>query len=362
MGSPDEWYARAQERTYGPIPFSTLQHWAALGGITAEAVLARTAEGPWSPAGDMEELDLHWQLRNPAGEVFYACHILALRDELRDGNVGADWKVTHLPSGEQFPLVDAMCSALLDQNRILEQRLEDAVRAISDFQTRTRPGLPDPEESGPISHEQWQAVLRERDQQDREATKWRRFFDGEVARNQVREAELQQQTDELRAWQRRASERIKALERRRAQLEALLLAPAAEDVEGNDRDLRSAYQELRQQMDHLVESLDLRTRQWEAAQEELREVENRVRLERNVAEESVAREREMALKSQGQLTRLEQAHADLTRSYRELNDRLIRLRNQVEGPARQPLTRGQAEAEPKAPARAPETRTRIRLT
>jgi hypothetical protein len=362
MESPEEWYAKVQDHVYGPIPFGTLQHWAAQGSITAEAMVSKTAEGPWLPAGELDGLDLHWQLMQPDGQPYFPCHILALRQEMAEGHIGLDWQVIYLPTGEAFQLVDAMCSALLDQNRILEQRLEDAVQNISDLQTGVAAEPPPPAVDGKVSHDQWQAILRDRDQQDREATKWRRFYDDEVSRNQAREAELQQQTDELRAWQRRASERIKALERRRAQLEGLLLAPAADDVEGNDRDLRSAYQELRQQMDRLVESLDLRTRQWEAAREDLRDVEARVRLERGSLEESVARERDLAQQTQQQLTRLEQSHSDLTRSYRELNDRLIRLRHQLEGPARQPLARDSAESAAAAPERKAETRPRIRLT
>ncbi len=360
MDPQEEWFARVQDQVYGPVPFGTLQHWAAQGSITAEAVVGRSAEGPWLPAGDLDGLDLHWQLLHPEGEPFFPCHILALRQEMAEGRIGLDWRVTYLPTGEAFQLVDAMCSALLDQNRILEERLDDAVKHISDLETGVAPALPT--EEGEVSQSQWQAILRDRDHQDREATKWRRFYDDEIGRNQAREAELQQQTDELRAWQRRASERIKALERRRAQLEGLLMAPAADDVAGNDRDLRSAYQELRQQMDHLVESLDLRTHQWEAAREELRDVEARVRLERGSLEESVARERDLSQQTQRQLTRLEQAHADLTRSYRELNDRLIRLRNQLEGPVRQPIARDTPEVAAPSPERTPETRARIRLT
>ena len=53
MDSQQEWYASIRDEIYGPVPFQTLQHWAAQGSITAEASLSTSPEGPWQAAGNM---------------------------------------------------------------------------------------------------------------------------------------------------------------------------------------------------------------------------------------------------------------------------------------------------------------------
>jgi len=209
-----------------------------------------------------------------------------------------------------YDVVDALCSALLAQNHILEEKL--AASPLAE---------PDPGSEAPRD-------LRLRaDAADRAAAKWKRLYDDEIARNEDRERELRRRIEDLRDGQRKTSERIKALERRRRQLEEASLGVKPESLDGGDVPAL-AYRELQLQMEHLMDSLHLRTRQLERAREKLHELEDELARERSRAREQEEESDGLHQETLEQLTRLEQAHMDLTRSYRDLNDRAIRLNNQ----------------------------------
>lgn len=341
------WFARVEDKVFGPVALHTLQHWAATGGITASVEITRESKGkdptgPWQPAGDLSDLSLEWQVQDPDGNAYDACHVLALREEVLEGRVQPFWDIIHLPTGERYQVVDALCSALLEQNQILEVKMADTLARLHNFEILGPTAEADPLGDSEPSPDNWGEVMRARDQSAREAEKWKKFYDEELVRNRTREAELLAQIDELRAWQRKASERIKALERRRTQLEEASLLPGAEQVGGQDRDLRRAYQELRMQLDQLTSALDLRRHEMEAAQDRLQEVDAQLVHEREARKQEVEREKTLRLEAREHLTRIEQAHIDLTRSYRDLNERMIRLRNSMEAPDRVPLQRDAA--------------------
>ncbi len=342
------WFVQTEEKVFGPAALHTLQHWAATGGVTASTGISRNEEGPWSPAGDMPELALEWQVMTPEGDAFDACHVLALREEVLNSQVEPFWEIVHLPTGETYQVVDALCSALLEQNQILEEQVAETLTRLHNLET-IGPESPSTEKAESSEDEDWGEVMRERDRLAREAEKWKRFYEDELERNQTREKELLAQNDELRAWQRKAAERIKSLERRRAQLEQAAMLPGARDVAGEDQDLRHAYQELRVQLDQLMESLELRNRQIESAKEQIEEAEAHLRRERESRKEEVAREKALQEDAAAHLNRLEQAHVDLTRSYRDLNERMIRLRNQMEAPSKVSLSRDNGGEPPETP-------------
>ncbi len=336
METSHAWFVLIDGERHGPLSLHVLQSWAATGALNGEADVSETPEGPWRSASSLPELELDWQVIDASGNTYYPCHILALRGEVEDGSVDPFWQVRNLATDETYQVVDALCSALLIQTRLLEEKLA----ALRSGESPIVPG----EETPAIQ------LLREHDLFERDATKWKRLYDGEVERNQSREIELQQQIEELRGWQRKATERIKALERRRTQLEEIVLSPRKDAAAlSGDPDLKNAYGELKVQMDRLLESLDLRTRQCEEARAQSHDLDLRLRKER----EEVALQRERELASQEEtlrhLSRLEQAHGDLTRSYRNLNDKMVRLRSQIAEPERGPLHR-QSPAPAAAPA------------
>ncbi len=314
MDPHSTWFTLIDGERHGPHPLSTLQHWAATGALNGEALVSGGPEGPWSPASSLPELELDWQVVDPKGNRFYPCHILALRGEVEEGAIDPFWQVENLLTGETYQVVDALCSALLIQTRILEERLARFRDLNASGDT---PSL---------------ELIRARDHHQREASRWKRLYEDEMERNRSRETELQKQNDELRSWQRKASDRIKALERRRGQLEEMVTATRSTAPQGGDPDLRNAYAELRVQLDRVLESLELRAEQVDSARMRVLELERELEAERR--DRALAREQSETAQQETlrQLTRLEQAHGDLTRSYRNLNDKLIRLRNQPPPP------------------------------
>lgn len=354
MSDPQkEWFVRLEDKTYGPVSFSTLHHWAAQGNLNAAAQLSPSREGPWSPAGDLQGLELDWQLEDEEGAKYHACHILALREEVAQGNIQPFWTVHHLPTGESYPLVDALCSALLEQNRILEEQLVKTYARMRDLETIGTEAPALVSGAAPKSQAEWSALMRSSDQHQKEAEKWKRIYEDEVSRNQAREAELGMQIEDLRDQLRRAGERVRSLERRRDQLEEMALGPDGQSVKSQDRELREAYQELREQMDQLFSSLHLKDQELESAWSRIRKAEEALKTERDrVAAERAASETRQQ-EARTHLIRLEQAHRDLTRAYRDLNERLIRLRNQTEAPNRIQLNRDAGNSTTALPRHAP---------
>lgn len=323
----------------GPVHLSTLQHRAALGEIDGDTPIAKSADGPWAPARQLRGLELDWQVQEEEGNKLPPCHVLALRGKVERGEVQPFWEVFHLPTGEDYQVVDALCSALLEQNRRLEDRLRNTA-------------APEPEaDSNAIEDDANPRELRiRRDEAMHEAAKWKRLYDDEIGRNRDREEELLEQIEELRAWQRKAAERIKALERRRGQLEELMKkAPSV--AEDGDRELSRAYQELQLQLEHLIDSLHLRARELEEAREENRELSLQAAHTRNDLESSLESQREIHADTLEQLSKLEQAHTDLIREYRELNHRFIQYRNRAPEPAEETDTAPEASAPSSPPSK-----------
>lgn len=308
-------FRNGDEPPIGPVHLPTLKHRAALGEIDGATGIANAQNGPWTPADRLHDLELDWQVQDENGQPLPSCHVLALRAKVENEDVQPFWEIIHLPTGEDYQVVDALCSALLEQNRRLETRLLSLEDAAPDPLPESRDDA-DPRE-----------LRLHRDEAVREAEKWKRLYDDEIARNRDREVELLQQIEDLNAWQRKAAERIKALERRRGQLEELMKQAPSLTADKEDRDLSRAYQELQLQLEHLIDSLHLRARELDEAREENRELTLQYAQTRSEWEASLESQREIHADTLAQLSKLEQAHTDLIREYRELNHRFIERRH-----------------------------------
>lgn len=333
-----QWYVKSGERALGPFQAQELLQQASRGELIGDNELSANPNGPWLRADSLAALEMDWQVCPENADPPPRCHVLALRNWVEEEKVQPYWDILHLPTGERYDVVDALCSALLAQNHVLEDRLS----LLSD-----RRPMEETDTGEPLSH---QEIRLQMDQAKKEAAKWKRLYDDEIHRNESREQELRQDNAALRDWQRKASERIKALERRQVTYdESRLNADALEDFAG-DRDLAQAYQELQLQTTHLLDSLQLKSRQLDEIREQAKELKLTLRLERQQSEEKVDRVSQLHEDTLDQLNRIEQAHTHLTRSYRELNDRLIQLRNQMERPSEPAKTATPAAKPAAAPA------------
>lgn len=311
------WYVKSNESFRGPFSPQELIRQSCTGVLVGDSELSASQEGPWLKAENLETLEMEWQVQPEGTDPLPRCHALALRNWVEDEKVQPFWDILHVPSGETYDVVDALCSALLAQNHLLEDR----VSALSQQAQPLNPSSDTPQNQ--------QEKLIQSDQAKKEASKWKGLYDDEIKRNETREHDLLEQNEELRAWQRKASERIKALERRQVTYdETRQQAENLGDLSG-DRDLSQAYQELHLQMTHLMDSLQLKSRQLDESREQAKEMKLHLRQERKIAEEKVDQVSQLHEDTLDQLNLMEQGHIQLTRSYRELNDRLIQLRNEV---------------------------------
>ena len=335
-----QWYVKNDSGVLGPFHAQDLLQQACIGALVGEDELSANPKGPWLKAETLASLEMDWQVRPENADPLPRCHVLALRNWVEEEVVQPYWDILHLPTGERYDVVDALCSALLAQNHALEDRMT----LLSGKSENTVA-----ESNVELSH---QDIRIQMDHAKKEAAKWQRLYDDEIKRNESQEQELGQDNASLRDWQRKASERIKALERRQVTYdETRLNANALEDFAG-DRDLAQAYQELQLQTSHLLESLQLKSRQLDEIREQAKELKLALRLERQQAEEKVDRVSQLHEDTLDQLNRIEQAHTHLTRSYRELNDRLIQSRNQMDRSPQAPKATAPVSP-PAAPAPTP---------
>lgn len=118
------WYLQQEESSEGPLAFLELKQRAFAGQILGTTKVSNGVGGPWADASTIEELELNWVILPEGQPPMAPCHVLALRGWVEHGDVEPFWDIQHTPSGDTYEVVDALCSALLTQNRILETRLE----------------------------------------------------------------------------------------------------------------------------------------------------------------------------------------------------------------------------------------------
>lgn len=317
------WYLqKSNGQVYGPIERATLARWAADGRIAPDDRVSQDALS-WCPAPDLPGLGMDWLAEISEGEYYGPVHRDALRALFADGTLPADTRIVH-KSGE---------------------------RELREPAAAAAPAAPAPPP--------WKDMAESKDTFEREARKWKQMYEDEHAGGLERERLLNQRIEETRHSELAARTRLEHVGRRLAQLqqsyellqkavdEAGAGAPASQLAE-----LSTAYRELSQRYESLVGQLTAKSREIQTLLEsrELaeRHAEERVRQMQDI----VQRAREEADAARRRVAELEEAHLDLVRSYRELNDRFIRLHG---GEAVQEQTAAPA-------ARAPERRVRLTRT
>lgn len=321
--SSPTYFLKSTDGIQGPVHVETLRHRAMIGDLNGDTLIASSEEGPWIAASKLSELELDWRVQDEEGRDRPLTHILALRGQVESGDVQPFWDIIHEPSGEDYQVVDALCSALLAQNKVLESKVLE-----NNLQSPTPSSESVPSEA-PQDEQDLRSLHVARDEALHESAKLKRLYEDEVARNRDREQSLQQQVEELRTWQRKGSDKIRALERRGEQLEELLRVPGNESKDaGNDRDLTTAYHELQLQLELLMDSLHLRSGQLEDERERNNELALQLNVERTTHQEELEEKKALQSETLDQLSKLEQGHTDLIRAYRELHDRFLQVRNQ----------------------------------
>lgn len=118
------WFLQTSSTPRGPFSLQELIRLACSGEILGSSMISPTGNDPWQPATELPQLELEWSVTPETGDPLPPCHILALRKWVETEKVEPFWDITHLASGETYDVVGALCSALLEQNKVLETRLE----------------------------------------------------------------------------------------------------------------------------------------------------------------------------------------------------------------------------------------------
>lgn len=202
----------------------------------------------------------------------------------------------------------------------------------------------------------WQTIARERDRFENEAAKWKALFEKESAALQNIEAKM------IDLRRRAEDEHLAAadeIERLRKEIESLQKQAREGDAaaaEGDPGVIR-AYRDLTANYDLLATQIADKSAELDQVREEAaivrRENETRIHL----AEEQARRERTSLDATRRRLQDLERSHAEIVQSYRDMNDRYIRMREQLASgvPA---VTPAASEPAPPAADRGPRIRMR----
>jgi hypothetical protein len=372
------WKLRTEEAEYGPFELPVLQHWAAEGRFDGVDHVSDDAGATWREAAEFAELGLDWLIRLSEEESSPPVHALTLVQPLMSGEIQPDQEVIQHSTGELFQAADVVTSALIAQNGLLQSLLGETQQALQEVAAAAHgaaapPPLPEAE---PESPDAWRRIIREKDFFEKEAHKWRKFFEDEVERNRLKELDLARETETLRKSEQLSVARVNAAEqaRRRAErkLEEMSVSLGGTTSQGSaNAAMEMSRGELREQFDLLQNMLKQRTQAFEEVISARDEASVELRRREAQHDEQLRREREQASSQRQQLIQLEQSYQELLTSYREMNERLIQLQSGIGAGMRRgavpgvpspaaPATEGEDNAPPLAAAVIGE-RSRLKL-
>lgn len=368
------WYLRKSDSTvYGPVEESTLATWAASGRILPDDEVSPDQKA-WQPAPSLTSLHMEWMLELGDGDRFGPLHVLALTELVRDETVLPSQPVTNTVQLNSCSLGEAVLPALLaigppvppedPELPRLREALGKAEARIRDLESRPPPAPPQPDPELPrLRGALAKAEARIRDLESRppptptppdpEIPRLREALS--KAEAHIRELELRPpptlppdpELPRLREDLGKAEARIRELESPPSPA-----PPANVPSNSQSADFEThlkAYRTLSHNYDRLLEQLNGKA-------SELAHVLEMHATAKTDLENQLAQARALALHAQNDaesarqnMLKGEQDHLDVIKSYRDLNDRYIRLRQEY------------AAATPAASAPKPSDKPAVRL-
>jgi DNA repair exonuclease SbcCD ATPase subunit len=370
---------KSSGQIFGPVEDEALAQWAREGRIEPQDLISRD-QLQWVAPSSVESLGLDWFIPADDGTPYGPVHAMALAELLSDGTLGLDDTIAHkttheirrvcevlLPAmarytaslratlGEEQSRAEklAAAQALRDEEIIrLNRKLLEAEAVMQQRNAAALATVPSKDTAHGKAGDEAKTIDRMRtelkdlhqrcSQHEKEVLRLKQLLEIESEAARKRETE--------------AGERIKKLQESEIELlknvqNAREKAALADRKNGDSEGVRD-YGSLVQSYDDLSKNYDLLMEQFTAktgdlaaayAANENQKKETEERIAR--IEETMRRERDEADKARQRLVKSEEAHLELVRSYRELNDRYIRYRQKMEGPAA--AAEAAAEARPK---------------
>lgn len=279
------WYLRKQDQTvYGPVTLDALQAWARGGRIQPDDQLSPDRQA-WQPAPALADLQMEWLIDLGDGERFGPVHVLALAELVREGSVPADVLVQHVSDGR------------------ISQLAAVALPAVLAVPPPIPP--PDPELA------RLRAALQESDARIVELVK-------QAA------AQPDAEAPHLRQALAKAEERIAELETKCQAVAKVEMADGPVDT----ATLLQSFRELSQNYDRLLGKLNTKSEELAAALASHARASKDLKAQLASAQDNAQKDRRETDAMRVRYVELEQAHVEVVRAYRDLNDRYICLRQQ----------------------------------
>ncbi len=356
MSESSTWFLKKESgEVYGPVDLPSLKTWAEDGRVAPGDVLSAD-QSDWSPAFEVAELEMVWMLDLPDGPSYGPAHAKAFEGMLAEGALEPPLSLRHLGTGEVRILGESPVSVAPPEDPVSKgdtQKIAPEKFAAPEPEPPPAP-LPVPAPERTLT---WQTIARERDRFENEAAKWRALFEKESAAVQDGEAKMSDLRRRAADEQLTSAEEIERLRKEIESLHKQSHESAAASAEG-DEGLIRAYRDLTANYDLLATQLADKSAELQQVQEEAAVVrhENETRI--HLAEEQARRERAALDATRRRLQDLEHSHAEIVQSYRDMNDRYIRMREQLS--SGEPSAAPAAAGEPTPPAADHGSRIRLR--
>lgn len=383
------WYLKKGDgQVFGPVEDDAMLQWAREGRIMPDDTIS-TDRATWVAPATVDALGLDWFIPMSDGTPYGPVHPLALSDLVADGSLGLDDTIAHKTTREVHRVCEVLAPALRHYTASLRDSLaEEQARAdkldiernvrdeeilrlnrrAADLEAaakqqdaaaqqrikelhdaaiarETANGTTAKEaENGERLRAELKEIRNLSDQREKEIARLKQLLDDETARSKRHEADLQQRIRTLESEGLQLLKTIESARDRAALAERKTNGTGGPGGPGDYGSLVQSYDDLTKNYDLLMDQFaaksgDLATAY--AAMETLKQ-ETEERIAR--VESTLRAERADADKARQRLAKAEEAHLELVRSYRELNDRYIRYRQKMETPA----AREASAAEPAA--------------
>ncbi|MFT5122146.1 MAG: chromosome segregation ATPase [Kiritimatiellia bacterium] len=326
------YYYQANDQVMGPVDFETLYAWAKTGELAAQLPIALDEPGSeFKPAAEWPEFEFAWEVTSEKG-VYGPLHVEAVIAFLEDETFAPEDEAHELETGETYAVVDLACAVLIQQNEALKEALGAASQQSAANEEHDKYAHAEI----PQDRREWRDTLRQRDELAKEASKWKKFYEDLGARSERNYVQLNKQIESLKADEYEAIDRIRNLEKQRRILEernleiqesALSSNSSASDDALELLNLKRAYNDLSDKLNNVLDQLTVRTEQLENIYAQRDKLELEVRHKEEELHQTISEERKENQRIRRQHMDLENLHAELLRNFRELNDKMVQMRN-----------------------------------
>ena len=304
---------------FGPIEEATLEAWARDGRIGPDDLVSEDLQ-TWQPVVHLSQLGMEWLVRLPDGSLYGPLSLPALEALAQLGELELNAEVLHRETARRSTLGMAL--------RRREEGL--GLPPKSPLTPRWSPVADAPAEPLPPG---WKDIAQSKDHFEREANRWRTLYLQERERWTRQEQELQARAEELRKSELASRVQLEHAEKQLAELredhrrleQALSEAPPGETA-ARAASWMESYQTLSHRYDELLARFTARAEEVQAFRDARQKAETEAQTRLEKMEAQMRRERAEADESRRKLSTAEEAHLNLAKAYRELNDRFIRSR------------------------------------